>query len=163
MSLTATASACETDARHRPARTVAALVLGAAVGLVAWEVFARAVAPAWIGGPLEPTGLIRSLFANALGWPVGAAAALALHLATGLFAYPAVFFLLTRVHSLGWVADGLLWGVATWFLALGVIAPMAGLPFLLDVGAITWATLAGHLLYGLGAAGGFAALARRLA
>lgn len=163
MSLTIVASTYETDTRPQPARTGAALVLGATVGLIAWELFARGIAPVWTGGPLQPTELIRGLFANALGWPVGSATALALHLVTGLLAYPAVFYLLTRAHSFGWAADGLLWGVATWFLALGVIAPWAGLPFLLDVGAVTWAALAGHLLYGLGAAGGFAVLARWLA
>lgn len=145
------------------ARTAAALVLGAAVGLIAWEIFARAVAPAWIGGPLQPTGLVKSLFANFLGLPVGQGAAQGLHVATGLVFYPAAFWLLTRMHSFGWAVDGLLWGIATWFLALGVFAPLGGLPFLLGIGQITWAALVGHVIYGLGAAGGFAALHRRLA
>jgi hypothetical protein len=143
-------------------RTGAALLLAAVAALIAWEIFARLVAPMWIGGPLQPTGLVKSLFANVLGLPVGQAAAQAVHVATGLLAYPAAYFLATRIKSLGWVADGAILGAATWFLAIGIVAPVSGLPFLLGVGAITWAALAGHLIYGLVVAGGFALARKRL-
>ncbi|MBK1669271.1 hypothetical protein CKO28_14635 [Rhodovibrio sodomensis] len=143
-------------------RTGAALLIAAAAALVAWEIFARAIAPVWIGGPLQPTGLVKSLFANVLGLPVGQAAAQAVHLATGLLVYPAGYLAATRIKSLGWAADGAVLGAATWFFALGIVAPVSGLPFLLGVGAITWAALAGHLIYGLVVTGGFALARKRL-
>jgi hypothetical protein len=152
-------------ANHTPridARTGAALLIAAVSALIAWEIFARLVAPAWIGGPLQPTGLVKSLFANVLGLPIGPTAAQAMHVATGLLAYPAAFFLATRIKSLGWIADGAILGVATWFFAIGIVAPISGLPFLLGVGAITWAALVGHLVYGLAVAGGFALARKRL-
>ena len=152
-------------ANHTPridARTGAALLIAAVAALIAWEIFARLVAPAWIGGPLQPTGLVKSLFANVLGLPIGPTAAQAMHVATGLLAYPAAFFLATRIKSLGWIADGAILGVATWFFAIGIVAPISGLPFLLGVGAITWAALVGHLVYGLAVAGGFALARKRL-
>jgi hypothetical protein len=136
------------------------LLLAAAAALIAWEVFARLVAPLWIGGPLQPTGLVKSLFGNALGLPIGAAGAQAVHVATGLAVYPAAYWLATRVISLGWIVDGLAVGVATWAFALAVVAPLAGLPFLLGVSAMTWAALVGHIVYGLAVAGGFTLLAR---
>ena len=152
-------------ANHTPridARTGAALLIAAVAALIAWEIFARLVAPAWIGGPLQPTGLVKSLFANVLGLPVGQAAAQTVHVVTGLLVYPAVFLLATRIKSLGWIADGAILGVATWFFAIGIVAPISGLPFLLGVGAITWAALVGHLVYGLVVAGGFALARKRL-
>ena len=152
-------------ANHTPridARTGAALLIAAVAALIAWEIFARLVAPAWIGGPLQPTGLVKSLFANVLGLPVGQAAAQTVHVVTGLLVYPAAFLLATRIKSLGWIADGAILGVATWFFAIGVVAPISGLPFLLGVGAITWAALVGHLVYGLAVAGGFKLARKRL-
>jgi hypothetical protein len=144
------------------ARTGAALLIAAVAALIAWEIFARLVAPAWIGGPLQPTGLVKSLFANVLGLPVGQAAAQTVHVLTGLLVYPAAFLLATRIKSLGWIADGTILGVATWFFAIGLVAPISGLPFLLGVGAITWAALVGHLVYGLAVAGGFKLARKRL-
>ena len=144
------------------ARTAGALLIAAVAALIAWEVFARVVAPLWIGGPLQPTGLVKSLFANVLSLPIGQTAAQALHVATGVLVYPAAFFLATRIASLGWIADGAILGVATWFFAIGVVAPISGLPFLLGVGAITWAALVGHLVYGLAVAGGFKLARKRL-
>jgi hypothetical protein len=144
------------------ARSGAALLIAAVAALIAWEIFARLIAPAWIGGPLQPTGLAKSLFANVLGLPIGQAAAQAVHIATGLIAYPAAYLAARRIASLGWVGDGLILGAATWFFAIGIVAPVSGLPFLLGVGAITWAALVGHLVYGLAVAGGFALVRRRL-
>jgi hypothetical protein len=143
-------------------RSAGALLLAAVAALIAWEVFARVLAPLWIGGPLQPTGLVKTLFANVLGLPVGQAAAQAVHLATGLLVYPAAYFVATRIKSLGWVADGAILGAATWFFALGVLAPASGLPFLLGFGTIAWASLAGHLAYGFALAGGFTLARRRL-
>jgi hypothetical protein len=143
-------------------RTGGALLIAAVAALIAWEIFARAIAPAWIGGPLQPTGLAKSLFANVLGLPIGQTAAQAVHVLTGLIAYPAAYLLARRIASLGWIADGALLGAATWFFALGIVAPAAGLPFLLGVGAITWAALVGHLVYGLAVTGGFALARKRL-
>jgi hypothetical protein len=144
------------------ARSAKALLIAAVAALIAWEVFARLLAPLWIGGPLQPTGLVKSLFANVLGLPIGPTAAQAIHVATGLLVYPAAFFLATRIKSLGWIADGAVLGAATWFFALGIVAPASGLPFLLGAGAITWAALVGHLVYGLVIAGGLALARKRL-
>jgi hypothetical protein len=141
-------------------RSGTALAIAAVAALIAWEIFARLVAPVWIGGPLQPTGLARSLFANVLGLPIGQTAAQAVHIATGLIAYPAAYVLATRFQSLGWVADGAIVGGATWFFAVGIVAPAAGMPFLLGMSAMTWAALTGHLVYGLALTGGFT-LARK--
>ena len=143
-------------------RTGTALAIAAVAALIAWEIFARAIAPAWIGGPLQPTGLAKSLFANVIGLPIGQTAAQAVHIATGVIAYPAAYFLVTRFKSLGWIADGAILGIVTWFFAIGIVAPASGLPFLLGMGAMMWAALVGHVVYGLVVAGGFTLARKRL-
>lgn len=142
-------------------RTGAHLLLAAAAALLAWEIFARTVAPLWIGGPLQPTGLVKSLFGNFLGLPISNAGALVVHIVTGLAIYPLAYWLAVQRKSFGWVMDGALVGVVTWFFALGVVAPVSGLPFLLGISAITWAALVGHVVYGLTVAGGFTLFSRR--
>ena len=144
------------------ARTGGAVLIAAVAALIAWEIFARAIAPAWIGGPLQPTGLAKSLFGNVLGLPLSQTAAQAVHIATGLIAYPAAYLLASRVVSLGWFTDGLILGAATWFFAIGIVAPVSGLPFLLGMGAMMWAALVGHLVYGLVVTGGFVLARKRL-
>lgn len=51
-------------------------------------------------------------------------------------------------HALS--ADALSWGSFTWFNALGIMAPLAGQPFLLlsDYPALSFMSWAGHVIYG---------------
>ena len=46
--------------------------------------------------------------------------------------------------------DALSWGSFTWFNALGIMAPLAGLPFLLldGAGLLSFMSWAGHVLFG---------------
>ncbi|MGF1553366.1 MAG: hypothetical protein ACFBWO_12850 [Paracoccaceae bacterium] len=135
-------------ARLAPSRVeIAALAAGGAAGLVAWEVFARVLTPLVIGGPLEPAALIVTLFQSTIGVHPGLPAAEALHYATGILGYPLAYWALSRGRSLGVGLDGLVWGVITWVLALGLFAGLAGLPFMLGWIALTWMSLFGHVIY----------------
>jgi hypothetical protein len=52
------------------------------------------------------------------------------------------------------IANCLSWGSFTWFNALGIIAPLAGLPFLLMEwgGGLSFMSYVGHIIYGFTAA-----------
>jgi hypothetical protein len=52
------------------------------------------------------------------------------------------------------VANSLSWGSFTWIISLGIMAPLAGLPFLLIEwgGALSFMSYVGHALYGFTAA-----------
>lgn len=131
-------------------RSLADALLAGAVGLLVWEAFARGLAPLWLGHPLDPTGLVEM----ALG--VGGTGAQAIHLATGLLAYPLAYLFAVRPAAAAvapglpaWVL-GLGYGLALWVFAMGVVAGLwAGMPPFLGFGAVAWASLAGHLLLGL--------------
>ena len=144
-----------------PVGDLAKLAAAGIVGLIAWEVFARAIAPLVLGGPLQPHGLIISLFQSVLGFNPGRTTAEVLHYATGIAFYPLGYLALLRMGRLGWAVTGLIWGVATWFLALGVFASIADLPFMLNWGNLTWMSLIGHVAYAAVGAATFAALTGR--
>ncbi|QCI67221.1 hypothetical protein [Phreatobacter stygius] len=133
------------------ARQLAALAIGGLAGLGLWEIWASVPTPLVAGGPLEPPALIKALFAYRLGVEPSDVVARALHYLTGVIGYPLAYFLLTRNGvSLGRPLDGWLWGLATTFIALGIFAPLAGLPFLLLAwgGQLTLMSTIGHTLYG---------------
>lgn len=143
-------------------RTLRNLCLGGAAGLLTWELFARLLTPEVIGGPLEPASLIISLFENLFAVNPGRPAAEALHYITGIALYPLAYWILTRLtRSLGPTLDGLLWGIATWIIALGLFASLAGLPFMLGYIPLTWMSLVGHTLYAMVAVGVFFELRAR--
>ena len=130
-------------------RQMGALAIGGLAGFVAWEVFANHVAPLLMGGPLQPTALIASLFKNLFGGHPGAAVNQTVHVATAIIGYPVLYLGLRLAGlNLGRLGGSLMLGVVTWFLAMGVFVSMAGLPFMLGFGKIAWVSLAGHLAYG---------------
>ena len=131
-------------------RTVLNLVLGGCAALGFWELFS-AVPTAWIAEyPLEPPELVKALFHHQLGLEIATPTAKLLHYLTGILFYPLTYFALTRyVRSFGMPADGWIWGVITYFIALGFFAPLAGQTFLLlDVPRLSFMSLVGHAIYG---------------
>jgi hypothetical protein len=143
-------------------RTILHLAVGGCAGLGLWEAFS-AVPTAWVAGfPLQPPELVKSLFFNLFGWDVSLTMAQLLHFLTGIIGYPLGYFVLTRyVKSFGMPADGWIWGVITYFIALGFFAPLAGQRFLLaDVPLLSFMSLVGHAVYGWLAAWVFEILER---
>lgn len=123
---------------------VHALAMGAA-GLVVWEIFARLIAPHWIGFALDPTGLIEA----ALGATGGVAQAI--HIVTGLIFFPLGYLFVARplanrlLPALPWPLLGLGYGIALWVFALyGMAHLLAGMPPFLGFEPIAWASLVGH-------------------
>lgn len=145
------------------ARTVANLAIGGFAGLGFWELFA-AVPTAWFAEyPLEPPELVKSLFSHQFGLSLSTPVAKLLHFITGFLFYPLGYWVVTRwMKSFGMPADGWIWGVITYFIALAFFAPLAGQHFLLnDVPRLSAMSLIGHAIYGWLAAYVFEALAAR--
>jgi hypothetical protein len=143
-------------------RTIMNLAIGGFAGLGFWEFFS-AVPTAWVAGfPLQPPELVKSLFSHRLGLTLDNPTAEGLHYVTGFLFYPLGYWLLTRwIKSFGMPMDGWLWGVVTYFIALGFFAPLAGQSFLLrDVPALSIMSLVGHAVYGFIAAWVFEVLER---
>lgn len=132
-------------------KDVVALMIGGLAGFALWEAWAAIPTPLVAGGPLEPPALIKALFMAQLGFEPPHVVAVLLHFLTGVLFYPLGYFLITRnIGSLGRPLDGWLWGAFTTFIALGVFAPLAGLPFMLLAwgGQLTLMSTIGHAIYG---------------
>jgi hypothetical protein len=139
-------------------RVLGALVAGGIAADLAWEVWARVVTPVFVGGPLQPAALILSLFRLPGDYYPHAEV---LHLMTGALFYPLIMWAIRAyIYRGGRVVDGIIIGLFTWFLALGVFAPLAGLPFMLGFIKLAWFSGIGHLAYGLVLSFVFHALAR---
>ncbi|MEO1293585.1 MAG: hypothetical protein AAFV62_12265 [Pseudomonadota bacterium] len=152
---------------YRWAAIIALTLLAGTAATAVWEVWARLAAPLWIGGPLEPAGLIRSVFANAGGVQISALTAEWLHFVTGLIAYPAAYLVVARPVARGlgrvlpqwlrWITApvlvGAVYGAALFAFALYLMAHLlAGFPPFLGWGQLAFASLTGHVLYGVAVA-----------
>jgi hypothetical protein len=131
---------------------ITALIAGMAADLT-WEVWARAITPflPGVGGPLEPAALVQSVFGLKSRF-----LAEIIHLVVGFVFYPLGYLFIARplaqaiVPALPWwfVAAG--FGVGLWIFALYVMAHLiAGLPPFLGFIPLAWASLGGHVLFGL--------------
>ncbi|WP_018700301.1 hypothetical protein [Amorphus coralli] len=132
------------------ATLITALVAGVAADLT-WEVWARLITPLLVGGPLQPAALVQSVF-GFQNWVL----AEAIHAFVGVVAYPLGYLFIARplqravLPGLPWWLTALAYGVGLWTFALFVMAHLiAGLPPFLGFIPLAWASLAGHLLFGL--------------
>ncbi len=132
-----------------PALIATVLMAGLAADLT-WEIWARAITPLWVGGPLEPAGLVQSVFGLKSRF-----LAEVIHGVVGIVFYPLGFLFIARplqrliLPNLPLLLTGLGFGVGLWIFALYVMAHLiAGLPAFLGFIPLTWASLVGHLLFG---------------
>jgi hypothetical protein len=134
------------------ATLVTALLAGAAAD-VSWEFWARVVTPRLpgVGGPLEPAALVQSVF----GLDSRLIAEI-IHLVVGVVFYRLGYLYIARplqrmiIPSLPWPLTAAGFGVGLFIFALYVMAHLiAGLPAFLDWIPLAWASLAGHVIFGL--------------
>lgn len=130
---------------------VRTIILAGLSADITWEIWARLITPLWIGGPLEPAGLVQSVFGfnNLL-------LAEAIHAIVGIIFYPIGYLFIARplqrllLPKLPLVLTGIGFGVGLWVFALYVMAHLfAGLPPFLGFITLTWASLIGHILFGV--------------
>ncbi|WP_209011739.1 hypothetical protein [Roseibium aggregatum] len=137
-----------------PPLTAATLLTAVLAGIAAdltWEIWARGITPFWVGGPLEPAALVQSVF----GLKNHFLAEL-IHGVVGVLFYPLGYLFIARPIArvvtpfLPWWIVGLGFGVGLWIFALYIMAHLfAGLPPFLGFITLAWASLVGHLLFGL--------------
>lgn len=132
-------------------RLVATILLAGLCADLLWEVWARGVTPLLVGGPLEPAALVQSVF----GLSSRGLAEL-IHAVVGIVFYPIGYLFIARplqrliFPSLPLILTGLGFGAGLWIFALYVMAHLiAGLPAFLGFIPLAWASLAGHLIFGL--------------
>lgn len=124
------------------------------VGEVVFEVLALIVAPIVLGTAMKPALLVGLLAGELVGAPVSAASGWIGHLFAGAVLFPVGYVLFSRFFRLRpWPLAAVLYAILLWFIAQGVLAPMAGRPFMLGFVTYTWASLVVHAIYMLAVAG----------
>lgn len=143
---------------HRPslfpqidAGLIRVILLAGLAADITWEIWARVITPLWVGGPLEPAGLIQSVFGFQSVF-----LAEVLHAIVGIVFYPIGYLFIARplqrliLPQLPLLLTGAGFGVGLWIFALYIMAHLiAGLPPFLGFITLTWASLIGHLLFGI--------------
>jgi hypothetical protein len=131
---------------------ITALLAGIAADLT-WEFWARVITPflPGVGGALEPAALVQSVFGldSRLAGEI-------VHLFVGFVFYPLGYLFVARpiarvvTPGLPWWVVAAGFGVGLWVFALYVMAHLvAGLPAFLGFIPLAWASLAGHVIFGL--------------
>lgn len=127
------------------------IILAGLAADITWEIWARLITPLLVGGPLEPAGLIQSVFGLHNRY-----LAEVIHAVVGIVFYPIGYLFIARplqrmiFPRLPLLLTGLGFGVGLWIFALYVMAHLiAGFPAFLGFNPIAWASLVGHLLFGV--------------
>ena len=87
----------------------------------------------------QPHVLVQELLGIQVRW-----LAEAIHDVAGIVAFPIGYVVFRRISPLPWLINGAVYGIALWFMALGVFATIAGFGFILGWGSVTWASGLGH-------------------
>ena len=134
-------------------RTLVTILIAGIAADVTWEGWARLVTPylPGVGGPLEPAALVQSVFGLDSRWP-----AELIHLVVGVIFYPIGYLFIARplqrmiLPGLPWWLTAAGFGLGLFVFALYVMAHLiAGLPAFLGWIPLAWASMAGHVLFGL--------------
>lgn len=132
-------------------RLVPTILLAGIAADVTWEIWARGITPFLVGGPLQPAALVQSVF-GFQNWTV----AELIHAITGIVFYPIGYLFIARplqrriLPQLPLALTGAGFGIGLWIFALYIMAHLiAGLPPFLGFIPLAWASLVGHILFGL--------------
>ncbi len=151
-------------------KTLTTLLVSGAFAILAFDLFGQTISPILkgivptLGAKLAPVALAN----QSLGAITGLGAKFmsqygighALHLLTGLLAYPIGYMFIARPISqkvapfIPWWVTGIAYGIVLWVFALYVMAHLvAGNPAFLGWSGITWVALWGHIVFGVVIAG----------
>lgn len=139
-------------------RSIFQILTAGALATIAFDLFGQGLAPLAGYAKLAPVGLASSTLKAVFGAaPSGAADAM--HILTGMIAYPMGYLLVARpiaqkvMPSLHWSLLAIAYGIGLWVFALyGVAHFIAGAKPFLGFTGITWVALWGHILFAVVAA-----------
>lgn len=139
-------------------RSIFHILTAGALATIAFDLFGQGLAPLFGFAKLAPVGLASATLKSVFGVsPKGAADAL--HILTGMLAYPLGYLLIARpiaqkvLPALHWSLVAAAYGVGLWVFALyGMAHFVAGMKPFLGFTGITWVALWGHILFALVAA-----------
>lgn len=125
-------------------KTPTALALAGLVGELMFEAYAWLISPILFGVALQPANLVIALTTKFFGITLSYSVAFAVHFLIGAIGFAGAVWATKRISGLGFIAAGALTGVALWFVAQGILAPLVGRSFMMDFGAYTQSSFIAH-------------------
>lgn len=134
------------------------ILTAGALATIAFDLFGQGLSPLFGFAKLAPVGLANGTLNAVFGSsPKGATDAL--HIMTGLLAYPLGYLLIARpisgkiLPNVHWSLVAISYGIGLWvFVLYGMAHLVTGLKPFLGFTGITWVALWGHILFALVAA-----------
>lgn len=121
------------------------LLLAGLAGALAFEAYAWLLSPLLFGLQLEPANLIAALARMGPGITLPYAAAFMIHFAIGMLGFAGIVWTIHRILRVGPLLAGALSGLALWFVAQGMLAPLVGRSFMMGFGPYTQSSFIGHV------------------
>ncbi|MBB5722145.1 putative membrane protein YagU involved in acid resistance [Loktanella ponticola] len=125
--------------------TIKHLAIAGLAAEILFEFYAWIISPVLFGVTLQPSNLVIALTKIATGVTLPHAGAFVLHFLIGAFGFVAFVYLTKMVTKLGYIASGFVSGLALWFIAQGILAPVVGRTFMMGFGTYTQSSFVGHV------------------
>ncbi|WP_052265307.1 hypothetical protein [Ruegeria sp. ANG-R] len=136
---------------HSGGHLIAAILLAGAASIASWDFWAGTLSPLITGITLNPDDLIRAVF-GIKSVPI----LNGIHMTTGIIAYPIGYAFFARPIArtitpfLPWWIVGIGFGMGLFVFGFYVMAHLvAGMPAFMGWSKLTYASLFGHILFGL--------------
>ncbi|WP_299918717.1 hypothetical protein [uncultured Roseobacter sp.] len=110
-----------------------------------FELYAWLISPIIFGETLEPANLVMGLFQRFLSVELSYVQGFSVHAFIGAVVFPVAVYIIARVLNQRFVLAGVVTGVALWFMAQGILAPLMGRNFMMGFGAYTQSSFVGHV------------------
>jgi hypothetical protein len=122
-----------------------AVGLAGLIGEISFELYAWLISPVLFGVTLQPSNLVIALTAKFFGVSLPHSVAFLIHFTIGALGF-GVFTYLVRLQfpTRVWLT-GLIAGLALWFVAQGILAPVIGRSFMMSFGTYTQSSFIGHV------------------
>ncbi|MCZ4354255.1 hypothetical protein O4H61_17200 [Roseovarius aestuarii] len=125
--------------------TLKNLIIAGLVGEIVFEAYAWLVSPALFGVALSPTNLVVALGQIVFGASLPHWAGFAIHATIGSIGFAVFVWLTHLVTKTNLILSGVIAGLALWFIAQGLLAPVVGRSFMMGFGAYTQSSFIGHV------------------
>ena len=122
------------------------VIVGAGiVAEIVFEAYAWLISPKIFGPKLEPANLVKGLMKKFLGLELSYMQAFFIHLFVGAVIFSLAVYLISKLLKSRYVLGGFVTGLALWFTAQGILAPLMGRSFMMDFGPYTQSSFIGHV------------------
>ncbi|MDC0886215.1 hypothetical protein OAS19_00275 [Altererythrobacter sp.] len=126
-------------------KTILTIIGAGLIAEILFELYAWVISPKLFGETLEPANLVMGLFKKYLGLELAYTQAFVIHFLIGSILFAVAVYIVGKLLGGKYVIGGIVTGLALWFVAQGILAPLMGRAFMMDFGPYTQSSFFGHV------------------